>query len=175
MGNSAKRDARKIERAHRQRRVLELREGGKNHEQIAEELGLANKSVAWKLFHSALVAVIKEPAEHVLALELRRLDALLAGCWEKAKAGDPAAIDRVLRIMDRRSTYLGLDQPKGLKVEMARELGTFLERLKDAVDTDVYERVLAVAAGVDGPPSPVGATSVEDPESEEDGDEPGDP
>jgi hypothetical protein len=161
MGNSAKRDARRLERAEMARKVLELRKAGAGFEQIAKQLDLANKSVSWKLFASAIKEVIREPAETVLQLELTRLDAMLLGMWSKAKTGDPQAVDRVLRIMERRSFYLGLDQPKALKVEMAREIEGFLARLKGALPDDVYERVLAVAAGLDSPP-----TARPDPESE---------
>lgn len=168
MGNSAKRDARKADRAELARKALELRKAGANHDQIADQLKLANRSVSWKLVRSALRDVIREPANAVLQLELARLDALLLGCWQKAKAGDPHAIDRALRIMDRRSSYLGLDQPKGLKVEMARELESFLNKVRGAVGDDVYERLLAIAAGVDGPAEAGRDESGEVPADEED-------
>jgi hypothetical protein len=152
MGNSAKRDTRRAYRAELARKALELRKAGANNDQIAKQLHLANRSVAWKLVQGALKQIVQEPAEEVLRLELSRLDAMLLGLWPKAKTGDGLAVDRVLRIMDRRSAYLGLDQPRALKVEMAREIEGFLARLKGALPDDVYERVLAVAAGLDGPP-----------------------
>ncbi len=112
MGNSAKRDARTAERAEQQRKALELRKAGANHDQIAQQLKVANRSVAWKLVQDAIHEIIREPAEEVLQLELARLDAMLLGVWTKAKGGDSHAIDRALRIMDRRAAYLGLDAPK---------------------------------------------------------------
>jgi hypothetical protein len=52
---------------------------------------------------------LAETAEQVLTLELQRLDALTEALWPTATAGDPQAIDRVLRIMQRRAALLGLD------------------------------------------------------------------
>lgn len=164
MGNSAPRDVRKAERAELKRKALELRKAGANYDQIAAQLKLANRSVAWKLVRSAIKGIYQEPAQAVATLELERLDALLLGCWSKAKGGDLHAVDRALRIMERRAAFLGLDQPRGLKVEMARELEGFLGRLREEFDDDVYERILALIAGEYGN-SPAGQTPVgEEPE-----------
>lgn len=112
MGNTAKKDARAAAIAERQRKALELRKGGATYEQIAKSLGLADKSNARQDVQAAILAIIEEPAKEVLRLELDRCDAMLLGLWQKAKSGDGAAVDRVLRIMDRRACYLGLDAPK---------------------------------------------------------------
>lgn len=112
MGNSAKRDARAAEHAEQQRKALELRKAGASYDQIASQLKVSNRSVAWKLVKTAIDDIIREPAEEVLQLELARLDAMLLGVWTDAKGGNAAAIDRALRIMDRRASYLGLDAPK---------------------------------------------------------------
>jgi hypothetical protein len=151
-----------------------LRLQGASNDEIAAELGYANRSVTWKLIQSAIREIKREPAEAVLQLELTRLDAMLLGVWSKAKTGDIQAINSALRIMERRAAYLGLDQPKGLKVEMARELEGFLERLKGALEPDVYERVLAVAAGIDGPPKAVGVEVSEAPGADGEDDKPDD-
>jgi hypothetical protein len=50
-----------------------------------------------------------EKAADVQRLEIARLDAMLAGIWDKARGGNVAAIDRVLGIMQRRAKLLGLD------------------------------------------------------------------
>lgn len=116
MGNSAKRDASAAEHAEQQRKALELRKAGATYEQIAVQLKVSNRSVAWKLVKTAIEDIVREPAEEVLQLELARLDAMLLGVWTDAKGGNTAAIDRALRIMDRRAAYLGLDAPKRSEV-----------------------------------------------------------
>lgn len=44
-------------------------------------------------------------------LDLRRLDSLLLTYWPLAKGGDTDALDRVLKILQRRAKLLGLDLP----------------------------------------------------------------
>ena len=56
-----------------------------------------------------LAETAQEAADEVRALELARLDALLAALWPQQ--GEPAVVDRVLRIMERRAKLLGLDAP----------------------------------------------------------------
>jgi hypothetical protein len=152
MANSAKRDKRAADRAELQKKALELRKAGASNDQIAQQLGMCNRAAAWKLVQSALHEIIREPAEDVLALEISRLDAMLLGCWTKAKSGDPHAIDRALRIMDRRASYLGLDAPKTTNhVVVERELERVLNRLEQTLEPEVYAQVLrAIAAEVGG-------------------------
>ena len=120
MGNSAKRDIAAAEIALRQSKALEMRKAGASYDQIATALGMANRSVAWQSVRSAIKTVIREPAQEVLDLELSRLDIMMMGCWPKARTGDLQTIDRVLRIMDRRSTYLGLDAPKTMHFDLSK-------------------------------------------------------
>ena len=118
MSNSAKRDAREATINERRREALELRKAGASYEQIAKKLDYADKSNARRDIAEAIKDIIREPAEEVLALELGRLDAMFLGCFGKAKSGDAAAIDRAIRIMDRRAKYLGLDAPVETSVEV---------------------------------------------------------
>jgi hypothetical protein len=48
----------------------------------------------------------------LIVLELMRLERLHAAVWPQAIRGDVNAVDRVLRIMERRARLLGLDAPK---------------------------------------------------------------
>lgn len=118
MANSSKRDARKLDLAVRRQQALKLRLAGVSLESIAEKLGYAHKSNASKDIRGAIKEIYREAAEEVRTLELERLDRIMFAVWQKAIAGDSAAIDRVLRIMDRRAQYLGLDSPKETSVEV---------------------------------------------------------
>ena len=113
MANSSKRDARTADRAELAQKALVLRRAGATYEQIARELKLSNRSIAFKLVQGAIADIPREEAQECLSLELERLDAMLrGGLFEKARVGDLNAVDRVLRIMDRRARYLGLDSPE---------------------------------------------------------------
>ena len=71
-------------------------------------LGLPRSRVV-RIVERELDRAYREPVEMLLQLELDRLDALMRAYWDAALAGDGEAADRVLRIMDRRARYLGLD------------------------------------------------------------------
>ena len=148
MGTSAKRDSRSAEIAERQRQALEMRKAGATYEQIAKALKFADRSNVRKAVQSALQAIIKEPAEEVLQLELQRLDAMIVGLWAKAKTGDGQAVDRVLRIMERRAGYLGLDAPKRVEQTNIEASATPHEEL--------LSRLAGIAStvGAGGVPSP---------------------
>lgn len=108
---SVKRDLSKATVREHQQRALELRLTGMSHRAIAEALGVSDHTTIHKRVKSALNEIIREPAEAVIKMELERLDILLNGLWEQARGGDLQALDRALKIQDRRARYLGLDAP----------------------------------------------------------------
>lgn len=95
--------------AERRAEALKLRLAGATYEQIAKRLDYSHRGKAHDDVMAALRAVTAEPAKELLTLELQRLDAMLIGLWRQAAQGQPAAVDRVLKIMERRAKYLGLD------------------------------------------------------------------
>jgi DNA-binding Lrp family transcriptional regulator len=116
--------------------VLDLRKQGYNYREIAERLGIsvstAHKHVTKML--AALREKTVEIADDVLRMELDRLDTMLAGVWTAATAGDTNAIDRVLKIMERRSKYLGLDAPEAVTLGVHTDQSTEvdLDKLSEA-------------------------------------------
>lgn len=95
----------------RQRRAVELRLAGAGYEQIAQQVGYRGPSGAHQAVQRGLEKLLHESPPEVRQLELERLDALLLGLWPKARRGDSAAVDRVLKVMERRSVYLELAKP----------------------------------------------------------------
>jgi hypothetical protein len=104
--------------------ALSLRITGTTIQEIADQLGYANHSGAYDAFMSALDATLREPAEKVRVLEVERLDRLMNGVWKRATDGDDFAIDRVLKIMDRRARLLGLDAPQRFELEEMKAYDT---------------------------------------------------
>lgn len=102
--------ARKLER---QVKALELRRMGKGYVEIAAALGIG-KSQAHRLVQAGLAdarAQVDADAGDLRAEEISRIDAMLAGLWPDARKGNHGAVDRVLKIMERRAKLLGLDAP----------------------------------------------------------------
>jgi len=96
-----------------QRQALELRRMGLGYEAIGAQLGLG-KSQAHRLVQAALADCREQVTAHADELrseELSRLDGMLQGLWPRARKGEAAAVDRVLKIGERRAKLLGLDAP----------------------------------------------------------------
>lgn len=93
--------------------ALELRLKGMSYKQIGEELdcaiGTAYNAVSRGL--KELNSLAKEKAEEVRQLELSRIDSVLDSVIKRAKKGNDKAIASMVKLMDRRAKYLGLDSP----------------------------------------------------------------
>lgn len=145
----------RVNAVERQRQALELRKAGADYRAIAEKLGYKSPSGAHNAVKNALKTIIKEPAEAVRDLELARLDAMLLAIWPKVRQGNEYAIDRALKIMDRRSAYLGIDAPKESKSTVVHELDAVAKRIAadlglDAADVIAEaERIVASAGAAD--------------------------
>lgn len=136
---------RTISQREKEAKALELRKQGQSYDQIALELGMANRMVAWRLVHRAFDRITAEPASEMKLLELARLDDVLTKAYEVMhaphyvaitsgpNAGDLvrhpeteelliddgpklAAIDRVVKIGERRAKLAGLDAPVQTRV-----------------------------------------------------------
>jgi hypothetical protein len=102
--------ARILEAARKADRALELRSAGFTLQQIAKECGYKSTGSLHEILVSKLADITKESAEEVFALEVKRLDDLQRGIWDRAVTGDLPAFDRVLRVMERRAALYGLDR-----------------------------------------------------------------
>ncbi|HLC05551.1 MAG TPA: hypothetical protein VJK02_21135 [Anaerolineales bacterium] len=112
---------RRLAAKERATRALELRKSGRSYAAIADELGYNSPQASWKAVSDLLAATIQEPAKELRTLEVERLDALFDVAYPMALAllKQPApdekirmqAMDRCLRIMERRARLLGLDAP----------------------------------------------------------------
>lgn len=83
---------------------------GRTLESIAEDLQVSGVMV-WKYCQEYMKKHVTPLAEEYRKMDLDRLDELLLALWPAAKQGDTKSIDAALRILDRRSKYLGLDAP----------------------------------------------------------------
>lgn len=117
-----------IEAAERKARALRLRKQGKTFEEIGGELGISRQS-AHKLVSSALKALPAEPAAELAALELERLDAMTAAVWPRAIAGDLPAVDRALRISERRAKLCGIDGRALVSGRLPSSMAAFVKAL----------------------------------------------
>lgn len=140
--------------AARDAEACRLRARGLTYEQIATDLGMASRSSAYDAVQRALTATVKEPAEEVRQIELIRLDELHRSALAVLEAthyvvdkgavvlwnGEPliddgpilAAVDRLLKVQERRARLLGLDSPQRVSIN-AQNLGEDLKGLISAL------------------------------------------
>lgn len=98
----------------KQARALELVRDGCSYDEIAADLGYANRGSAWRLVQNGLRSTVDRLAEDHLGLELARLDELQAANWKAALAGDLPTARLVLSVIQARCRLLGLDAPKAI-------------------------------------------------------------
>jgi hypothetical protein len=94
-----------------QARALRMRQAGLTYAQIAREVGYRHKSTAQRAVMRALKSEVAEAADQLRRLEATRLDTMFAAIWPRMLRGELLAIDRGLRIMERRAVMLGTDAP----------------------------------------------------------------
>lgn len=141
-----------VARKTRNKKIFDLRMAGASEAAIAEVVGISAPQV-----HRVLHGIIDEMnkkmevrAKAVLRMELERLDAMMLALW--ANKNDPRAGDTLLRIMERRAKYLGLDSPTKIDQTM-RQDGEIhhthdLTKL-DIKDLDDLEKILERAEAGD--------------------------
>jgi len=153
---------RTAEGAERDAEAVRLRSRGLTYQQVSDALGYGDRANARRAVERAMLATIAEPADEAKALELMRLDELHRAAWSVMTTWHPmvvggrvvrdhlgravedvgpvlAAIDRLLRIAERRARLLGLDAP------LRAELITL-----DAVDAEIAR----LTTELNRPPAP---------------------
>lgn len=139
--------------------VIELRKSGATYDQIAQatiqKFGLGALPAGWDSRYAykdvareleRVQGYVNGLAEDVKELEVQRLDRLLLAVWKKAAEGDLGAVDRALRIMERRARLLGLDAPTHLAVEDWRE-----QAKAEGLDAgSIFETLVNAIAQMDG-------------------------
>ncbi len=122
-------DGRKdADNAEKRRQALAMREIGYTYDEIAHAMGWKHNSTAVRCVQRALKATYQEPADEVRKLESKRIDRLARAIWVKAtgkvnadgtvEPPDLQALDRLLKLMNRRAALLGLDAPIKVKTDV---------------------------------------------------------
>lgn len=142
----SKTSARRLRAARKQVRALELRITGLSYREIARELKYKGPSGSFKAVDAALKRNVYDRTEEIVNLELDRLDEMQVVAWKHVTvAGDLKAIDRVLKIMERRSKLLGLDYPIQYSLEDIRSIARKVHNVISAeiADEAARDRIFA--------------------------------
>ena len=123
--------------AERRTLALELRKAGGSYREIARQLGVdvhtAHADVMAEL--ATLREKTVEQAAELRDLELQRFDEMTAGLWPQVQKGSPPAVTAAVRVSERRSRLLGLDEPTATRTEISGSLSVDAEaRIKAQVE-----------------------------------------
>ena len=107
------------------RSCLALRLQGVDYDSMAIQLK-SDYTSCRKAVKEALAHSVSEIADDVRILELNRLDALLLSHWDNREI--PRHADVILKLMDRRAKFLGLDTVQTDPTDAAEVLRNFLRK-----------------------------------------------
>ena len=136
----------------RKLRALELRLSGETFNSIAEKLGYASVSGAYKAVQTALKKTLQQPADEVRKMEIERLDSLLSVMWPHRHK--PEYLDRIIKVMERRAKLLGLD------AVIRQDITTNGESLNNDKRTEILRKLDSIATARDA----AGTADAPDPE-----------
>lgn len=132
----------------KQTKALQLRCAGVTLREIAIQLGYSHHSGAQYAVDAALKNTYIEPNEDLRKLELERLDLLMVPLFMQARQSNLGAVDRVLKIMERRARLTGLDKPVAFSVDWREEAKRHGLDPIDVLEQVVSEVLLASPQGV---------------------------
>ena len=150
--------------AERYRRVVDLKKAGLTYDQIAAEVGYADRSGAKHALDAALERWGTDSVGSLRMVQNEQLDDLWRRVFAAIAQGDLSQIDRALKILKRRSDLWGMDAPRqheisgpgggALRTDIGDVFIARLEELRDrqgplAEDLDVEPLALANTNGTD--------------------------
>ena len=94
--------------SYRRARAIELRARGLTYQQVADELGYANKGSVYSIVQKGLADREADGVDELRFVEQQRLDALQSAVWERAMEGHVPSVEAALGILKARMRLLGL-------------------------------------------------------------------
>jgi DNA-binding CsgD family transcriptional regulator len=142
----------KVDIAEKRQKCLKLRRFGASFRQIAEQqgisLGQAHTYVSEAL--AEINSLTATDAKQLRELELERLDIATLAIAEHVRQGHLGAIDRWLKIAERRAKLLGLDAvvEQRVTLETEKQLTQTLDALKQRMEPNVFEQLIAALVAI---------------------------
>lgn len=133
MSNGNGRNPDKASCAMRENQATDLRRSGMTYAEIGEVMH-CTPSTAYRSVMRALARNQAEEVEELRMVEGARLDRMQQAVWDRALTGDLPAMDRILKIMERRARLFSLDAPQKVAVDTSRmdhEIETLLAELTE--------------------------------------------
>lgn len=108
----SKTSKRQITAREREAQAIGLRLSGATYQQIADVIGYRGPSSAFNAVIRGLDRMLPvQEADDLRRIMAAQIDKLTFGIWKQATGGHLGALDRVVRLMERKARLLGLDAP----------------------------------------------------------------
>lgn len=137
--------ARKAMSIERRRKVQAMVLAGVPYDEIASTLGVARSTVQNDV--KRLMEDWKKTAQYQIdearIVELSRMDRLNVAVWRQAVNGDLMAVDKAVKISERRAKMLGLDAAQKMQLEVRIDNPLLLQMVGKALVEVVKEFALA--------------------------------
>ena len=134
----------------KQKRAMALKLAGASYAQIAENLGYADSSGAYKAVSRGMKNSLQESAGDLRKIHYGRLEHMLMLVWPAVNQGDSHAVSSALQVMDRMERLYGLNEAQRVDITAgARETiivadgekEAYIKALKEAIEEDGHEIV----------------------------------
>ena len=119
---------RRIGARERQRQALELRQAGLSFQRIADELGYRSRSGAYMAIKAIVEEVDADAVDDYRRLNMPRLNTLLGGIWQPARAGDIGAVNSAVRLISEMNKMLGVHAPVAVTIEWRKAFESMADR-----------------------------------------------
>ena len=101
----------KLAALEKRKQALQLAIAGVDYQTIADRVGYNSRQAAHAAVKSALVETLRPPSDELRQMQLTRLDEMIKYLWSQVSKGNYNAVDRIIKIEERRAKLLGLDAP----------------------------------------------------------------
>lgn len=123
--------------------AFKMRRGGARLSEIAAKQGISVSGASRRVKRGLEQAMLEHASEAStnLALELERLEDIIAGMWPMILAGDAKAAGAALKAMERKARLLGYEPPKEFTLKTTAEALAFAAEAMGLRFEDVAEAV----------------------------------
>ncbi len=127
-------------------KAIDMRIHKHTWDEIATECGWSNRGTAYAAVRKELDKIKREPAEHLMMMELAAMDELQKSLWKQATTQSKGkrqteAARQVLSIMARRAKLLGLDDFERRSMDLA-ERQHALDAAQSKLVFEIMNRVM---------------------------------
>jgi hypothetical protein len=138
-------------------RAMAMRLDGHTYSEIAEACGYATESAASVAVRKIINSTKREMSDEMRVIEAERLDQATQIAWEIARSPKSApltklaAIDRIIKLQERRTKYFGLDKPDKhehiVRSELDHEIERLMAELGRTIEAATVEEAETAGAG----------------------------